>query len=187
MTHTSGLPRPAVLQLYPDTGGTARRGAGQASRPGSQPGRKYVYSDLGLISLASLVERVTGGRLDEAVRDRITGPLGMTDTLYNPPAELRPRIAATEYEPYVDRGLVWGEVHDENSWALGGVAGHAGLFSTAPDLALFCQMLLNGGDTRATGSSPRRPCARRWSTTTPRSDASRDSDRGLGFQLNKPC
>jgi hypothetical protein len=69
----------------------------------------------------------------------------MTDTMYNPPAELLPRIAATEYQPWTGRGLVHGSVHDENAWSLDGVAGHAGVFSTADDLAVFAQMLLNGG------------------------------------------
>jgi serine-type D-Ala-D-Ala carboxypeptidase len=114
-------------------------------KPAYEPGTSYVYSDLGLITLGEIVETVSGQGLDEYVGEHITGPLGMTDTMYNPPEELLPRIAATEYQPALGRGLVHGEVHDENAWSLGGVAGHAGVFSTADDLAVFAQMLLNGG------------------------------------------
>jgi CubicO group peptidase (beta-lactamase class C family) len=109
------------------------------------PGTHYVYSDLNLITLGALVERLSGERLDTYVHDHITAPLGMNDTMYNPPASLKWRIAATEYQPWTNRGLVWGQVHDENAWSLDGVAGHAGVFSTARDLAVFAQMILDGG------------------------------------------
>src|SRR5699024_827643 len=75
----------------------------------------------------------------------ITEPLGMVDTGYNPPAAKLQRIAATEYQEVPDRGMVWGEVHDENAWSLGGVAGHAGIFSTLDDMAILSQTMLNGG------------------------------------------
>jgi len=113
--------------------------------PTSPPGTTYVYSDLNLITLGVLVERQTGQGLDQLVRDRITKPLGMKDTGYNPDPSLRPRIAATEFEASPPRGMVQGEVHDENAWSLGGVAGHAGIFSTAQDMAVLAQSLLNGG------------------------------------------
>lgn len=111
----------------------------------NEPGKKYVYSDLNLIVLGALVEKLSGQRLDEYVREHITEPLGMSDTMYNPPERLKDRIAATEYQPWTNRGLVWGQVHDEKAWAMDGVAGHAGVFSTAHDLAVFAQMMLNGG------------------------------------------
>jgi hypothetical protein len=88
---------------------------------------------------------VTGKPLDDVVADGITRPLGMTDTMFNPPARLRDRIAATEVQPWAGRPMIRGEVHDENAWSLGGVAGHAGLFSTARDLAVLARTLLNGG------------------------------------------
>jgi hypothetical protein len=88
---------------------------------------------------------VTGETLDRVIARRITGPLGMTDTMFNPPASLRPRIAAEEYQPWTGRTIVWGTVHDENAYCVGGVSGHAGLFSTAHDLAVLAQTLLNGG------------------------------------------
>ena len=109
-----------------------------------EPGTKSVYSDLGLFLLGEILERVAGRPLDEIARQRIFGPLGMRDTGYLPPPALLPRIAPTEMDPWRGR-LVRGEVHDENAYAVGGIAPHAGLFGTAPDLARFAQMLLNGG------------------------------------------
>ncbi|HEV7502899.1 MAG TPA: serine hydrolase, partial [Vicinamibacteria bacterium] len=109
-----------------------------------EPGTKSVYSDLGVILLGEILERVAGQDLDSFAHERLLGPLGMKDTTYRPGPELRPRIAPTENDPW--RGHVLrGEVHDENAAALGGVAPHAGLFGTATDLARFAQMLLDGG------------------------------------------
>jgi beta-glucosidase-like glycosyl hydrolase/CubicO group peptidase (beta-lactamase class C family) len=109
-----------------------------------EPGSKALYSDLGLILLGEILERVAGEPLDSFARKRIFEPLGMKNTLFRPGPELRPRIAPTEV--VAERGgLVHGVVHDENAMALGGVAPHAGLFGTAADLARFAQMLLNGG------------------------------------------
>jgi beta-glucosidase-like glycosyl hydrolase/CubicO group peptidase (beta-lactamase class C family) len=109
-----------------------------------EPGAKSVYSDLGVILLGEILERVAGQDLESFARARVLGPLGMKDTTYRPGPELVARIAPTENDPW--RGHVLrGEVHDENAAALGGVAPHAGLFSTASDLARFAQMLLDGG------------------------------------------
>jgi CubicO group peptidase (beta-lactamase class C family) len=110
-----------------------------------EPGTRSVYSDLGIILLAEVLERVAGEPLEEVARRRIFEPLGMVHTQYLPPVALRPRIAPTEDDPWRGRVLV-GEVHDENAFALGGVAPHAGLFSTAGDVARFAQALLNGGE-----------------------------------------
>jgi len=108
------------------------------------PGEKALYSDLGLILLGEILQRVAGEPLDAFARKRIFEPLGMKDTLYRPGRGLLPRIAPAEV--VAERGgLVHGAVHDENAMALGGVAPHAGLFGTAPDLARFAQMMLNGG------------------------------------------
>ena len=109
-----------------------------------EPGSKMVYSDLGLILLGSILERLGGAPLEELARRRVFEPLGMKDTRYRPSVTLRPRIAPTERDPWRGRVLV-GEVHDENAFALEGVAPHAGLFSTAGDLSRFAQALLNGG------------------------------------------
>jgi beta-N-acetylhexosaminidase len=110
-----------------------------------EPGMKEVYSDLGIILMAEIIERLTGRTLDDLARSYIFSPLGMQDTMYRPPKQLWPQIAPTEIDNNLRHRLVQGEVHDENAFAIGGVSGHAGLFSTAPDLAAFCQMLLNGG------------------------------------------
>ncbi|MEU0815501.1 serine hydrolase domain-containing protein [Streptomyces mirabilis] len=142
LTHTSGL-RPE-LPLYDCPDDAARLALLRAEAPSSPPG-EYVYSDLNLILLQHVLERVTGRTLDVLVRDGITRPLGMTATSFGPCAG----AAATEDQrrPWgkADRGMLRGVVHDENAWALGGVAGHAGLFSTAHDLAIFCRTLLAGG------------------------------------------
>lgn len=145
LTHTSGFPSWLPLwSKYPDV--PSRLQAVRSAPLINAPGTAYLYSDLNMISLAMVIETITGQGLDEVVRRQITAPLGMHDTKYNPPARLRPRIAATEFQTAPDRGLVWGEVHDENAWALGGLAGHAGVFSTADDLSVLAQTLLNGGD-----------------------------------------
>jgi len=111
-------------------------------------GTKTIYSDLGVILLGRIIEKVSGRSLNEFCRDEIFEPLGMSSTFYNPPPALALRIPPTERDPLTPgrRGnVVHGVVHDENAFVLGGVAGHAGLFSTARDLAVFLQMLLNGG------------------------------------------
>jgi CubicO group peptidase (beta-lactamase class C family) len=110
-----------------------------------RPGAQFQYSDLGLITLAAIAERVTGAGLDELVRRHITEPLGMRDTMFNPAPALRTRCAATEEMPWTGRGMVRGQVHDEKAYHLRGVAGHAGLFSTAADLGRLAQALLAGG------------------------------------------
>ena len=108
------------------------------------PGRQTVYSDWDLVLAGLLVERLTGEELDRWTAAHVFEPLGMRDTRFRPDPSLRSRIAATELDSA--RGHIWGEVHDPNAWALGGVAGHAGLFGSARDLAVFAQMLLNGGE-----------------------------------------
>ncbi|MFF4823375.1 serine hydrolase domain-containing protein [Streptomyces sp. NPDC001312] len=142
LTHTSGL-RPE-LPLYDCRDDASRSAMLRAEAPVGVPGT-YTYSDLNPLLLQHVLERITGRTLDVLVRDGITRPLGMASTRFGP----CPGAAATEDQrrPWakVDRGMLRGEVHDENAWALGGVAGHAGLFSTAPDLAVFCRTLLAGG------------------------------------------
>lgn len=142
LTHTSGLRPELPLHDCPD--GAARLALLRAEAPSSAPG-EFLYSDLNPLLLQYVLERVTGRTLDVLVRDGITRPLGMTATCFGP----CPGAAATEDQrrPWgkADRGMLRGVVHDENAWALGGVAGHAGLFSTGRDLAVFCRTLLAGG------------------------------------------
>ncbi|HEX6341427.1 serine hydrolase domain-containing protein [Umezawaea sp.] len=144
LTHTSGLePYLPLWQRWPDV--PSRIKAVMDVAPKNPPGSTYTYSDLNLITLGVLVERVSGQPLDRLVGNGIARPLGLVDTGYNPPASKLDRIAATEYQPNTSRGVVRGTVHDENAWSLGGVAGHAGVFSTARDLAVLGQAILNGG------------------------------------------
>ncbi|NYI79595.1 serine hydrolase domain-containing protein [Nocardioides panzhihuensis] len=146
LTHVSGLlagPSPSLWAGY-DTY-DERVAAIMNTKPTHAPEQVYRYSDINLITLGLLIERLSGKKLDAYVRDHITAPLGMRDTMYNPPADVLHRVAATEYQPWAGRPMIRGEVHDENAWALGGVAGHAGMFSTAADMARFGQMFLNGG------------------------------------------
>jgi len=109
------------------------------------PGDSMIYSDLGLIMAGEIISTVTGQPLDQLYRQRIHSPLGMNNTMYNPPKSLLGRIAPTEIGGSMNRGLIHGDVHDENTFFLNGVSSHAGLFSTAEDLAILAQMLINGG------------------------------------------
>ena len=179
LTHTSGFV--AWLPLwsrYPDK---ASRIQAVMDQPlDNPPGTHYLYSDLNLITLGVLVERVTGRSLDQVVAERITGPLGMKDTGYNPTD--RTRTAATEYQASPPRGMVWGEVHDENAWSLGGVAGHAGVFSTVDDLAILAQALLNGGTYQGHRILARKSVAsliHNYNTDFP------GDSHGLGFELDQ--
>ena len=110
-----------------------------------EPGTKEVYSDLGIILMAEIIERLTGKPLEVLASENIFAPLAMSNTMYKPPKKIWPTIAPTEIDNQYRHRLIQGEVHDENAAAIGGVSGHAGVFSTAPDLASFCQVLLNGG------------------------------------------
>jgi CubicO group peptidase (beta-lactamase class C family) len=144
LTHTSGLP--AHVDYFKTLATRRDLVAGVVQAPlVSAPGTQSVYSDLGFILLGEIIARLTGRPLDQLARERIFEPLGMHSTMFNPPESLRERTAPTEHDSEFRRRLLRGEVHDENAWVMGGVAGHAGMFSTAADLAAFCQMLLNGG------------------------------------------
>ena len=144
MTHTSGLP-PFKEYWRASTGKADTLSRIFAEPLEYEPGTKVVYSDLGIILMAEIVQRLTGEPLDKLARENIFDPLGMKNTMYRPPQALWPEIAPTEVDNQLRHRLVQGEVHDENAFAIGGVSGHAGVFSTSPDLAAFCQMLLNGG------------------------------------------
>lgn len=181
MTHTSGLA--PWIPLYEMGRSREERLQIVFRQPlEAEPGTRYAYSDLNLITLGALVERLSGMPLDAFVKKHITDPLGMTDTMYNPPASLKPRISATEYQPEIGRGLIWGEVHDENAWSLDGVAGHAGVFSTARDLAVFGHMFLQKGkygDKRILKESTVELMAKNHLPDFP------GDDHGLGWELNQ--
>ncbi|MFN2637371.1 MAG: serine hydrolase domain-containing protein [Gemmatimonadaceae bacterium] len=144
LTHTSGLPAGKDIWRTARSPLEARAMVLGTSLEG-RPGAQYIYSDLGADVLGLLVEVVAGEPMDRFLQKRVFEPLGMNETMYRPADSLRYRIAPTEVTP--PRGYpLQGEVHDENAYALGGVAGHAGLFSTAADLSVFAQMMLNGGE-----------------------------------------
>jgi uncharacterized protein YbbC (DUF1343 family)/CubicO group peptidase (beta-lactamase class C family) len=160
----------------------------------SLPGTRFVYSDINYIALGEVVHRVSGEMLNDFARRNIFVPLGMHDTGFNPAANLRSRIAPTEKrrgqlsylgDSGADAGAAgeqWlrGEVHDPTSFRMNGVAGHAGLFSTADDLAIFCQMLLNGGEyNKARLLSPMTIAA----MTQPHAVAESGAARGLGWDI----
>lgn len=121
----------------------------------SEPGKEFKYSDLNFIALGEMVRAASGKPLNEFVRERLYGPLGMTETAFQPPREWLARIAPTESrsrseaylkgQPVGSADILRGEVHDPTAWRMGGVAGHAGLFSSARDAAIYAQMLLNKG------------------------------------------
>jgi CubicO group peptidase (beta-lactamase class C family) len=181
LTHTSGLVSWLPLwSAYPDI--PARIKAVMDVAPHNPPGTKYEYSDLNLITLGVMVERLTGKPLDEVVADRITRPLGMVDTGYNPPAAKLDRVAATEFQTSPPRGMVRGSVHDENAWSLGGVAGHAGVFSTAGDMAILAQTILNGGAYRGHRILREDTVATMLEN---HNEAFPGNDHGYGFELNQ--
>lgn len=144
LTHTSGLP--AWKPFYEQAQGEAVVAAVLQTPPSRLPEVSYEYSDLNYILLGEVVRRVTGKSLADYAHERLFLPLDMYNTLYNPGAEQLQRVALTAHCPWRSGEVLRGQVHDANAWAMGGVSGHAGLFSTANDLARFCQMLLRGGE-----------------------------------------
>ena len=144
LTHRSGLPAGRDLWRIAANPYQARQAVIETQLE-CKPGQCYIYSDLGADMLGFVAETVSGESLDQFLEEKVFHPLGMTDTFFKPSDSLRTRVAPTEVTP--PRGYpLRGEVHDENAYALGGVAGHAGLFSTAADLSVFAQMMLNGGE-----------------------------------------
>ena len=139
------------------------------------PGAKYVYSDLGMITLQKVIEKITGKGIDKFLTESLFKPLGMNDSYYAPPEEIIERCVPTELDDYWRHELVQGKVHDENAYMLGGVAGHAGLFSTADDISKVMFTLLNDG--KYNGKQIFDPeIIKNW--TTKQSD---QSSRGIGW------
>jgi len=144
LSHQSGLPAGRELWRKARSPDEARQLV-LATKLAYKPGTGTIYSDLGADVLGWVVESAAGQPLDRFLHERVFLPLGMRSTGFRPADSLRLRIAPTEVTP--PRGYpLRGEVHDENAYALGGVAGHAGLFGTAADLAVFAQMMLNRGE-----------------------------------------
>jgi len=156
--------------------------------PTDPPGRRFVYSDINFFVLAEIVARVSGRPFDEFVRARIVEPLGMRDTMFRPPESLVPRIAPTQpCTPYgwpcegPDMRMLRGVVHDPTARRMQGVAGHAGLFSTAADLAIFARMLLRGGASDGAHLLAPLTVARMTSAATP---VGEPAVRGLGWDID---
>ncbi|HOT51428.1 MAG TPA: serine hydrolase domain-containing protein, partial [Candidatus Hydrogenedentes bacterium] len=142
LTHTAGLhPGMPFYRECTTLNEMLQRYA--ATEPSREPGTRRVYSDVGFMILGAVVELASRDSLNGFCSRRIFRPLDMRDTAFNPPKEWADRCAATEQCAWRKR-IVRGEVHDENAYAVGGVSGHAGLFSTAFDLAKFCRALLEG-------------------------------------------
>ena len=147
LTHYSGL-RPALDSQPKWAGYDAALRMIEEEKPIFSPETNFIYSDINFIILGELISRISGKPLDVYCADHIFGPLGMKDTSFKPSSALRPRIAPTQHERGSEGKIRWGDVHDPTACSMGGVAGHAGLFSTADDLAIFAQMILDGGSRR---------------------------------------
>ncbi|HEX6973552.1 MAG TPA: serine hydrolase, partial [Vicinamibacterales bacterium] len=189
MTHVSGL-RPDL-----DLGDDSWTGSDTAIKlaveevPTDPPGARFVYSDINYFLLGDIVRRVSGMPLNEFAKTRIFDPLGMKDTMFLPPASLQSRIAPTEKctalgWPCDGPGSKWlrGVVHDPTARRMGGVAGHAGLFSTAADLSIFCRMLLDGG-IAPNGTRIMSPLTVA-KMTTPATPGTERNVRGLGWDMD---
>jgi uncharacterized protein YbbC (DUF1343 family) len=151
-----------------------------AERPIYPPGRSFMYSDINFEVLGEIIRRVTGQPLDKYCNEHIFKPLGMKDTVFNPSAALKSRIASTEY-----RGskMLCGEVHDPSCYSMGGIAGHAGLFSTGDDLSIFAQMMLNAGSIRSVKILKPETVDQ---MTIPQSPAGTNRLRGFGWDIDAP-
>jgi CubicO group peptidase (beta-lactamase class C family) len=150
LTHRAALPPGLQLWRTPLTQAQARTRVLEAPlRTYCAPGQCFEYSDLGMIVLGYVIEKISGERLDGFAARRVFGPLRMSNTMFRPGAALRPSIAPTAHASRRGYAL-HGEVHDESAHILGGIVGHAGLFTTASDIALFAQMMLNRGTLNGT-------------------------------------
>ena len=187
MTHVSGL-RPDVDLGDAWSGSDTAIALAVEEVPTSPAGERFVYSDINYFLLGDIVRRVSGMPLDKFAHDRIFEPLGMKDTMFLPPPSQRQRIAPTENcTPLgwpcqgADMTMLRGVVHDPTARRMGGVAGHAGLFSTAADLAIFCRMLLDGGVYQ--GTRILSPLAVAKMTTAATGPGERNV-RGLGWDID---
>jgi uncharacterized protein YbbC (DUF1343 family) len=175
LTHYSGLAPDLDLQT-PWTGRDAAFAMAMAQKPVNPPGSRFVYSDINFEVLGFVVERVTGESLDEFARKNIFAPLGMSHTRYLPPDQWLSRIAPTEYDE--QHRMLHGVVHDPTARRMGGVAGHAGLFSTAGDLSIFAQGMLRGFKVLSREMVEK--------MTTPQTPANAPSVRGFGWDIDSP-
>jgi uncharacterized protein YbbC (DUF1343 family) len=180
LTHYSGL-RPG-LDLNPKWSGyNTALSMIITEKPVDFPGARFIYSDINFQILAELVHRISGQPLDAYCSEHIFKPLEMKNTRFNPPSSLRKHIAPTQYQHKNKGKMLWGEVHDPVSYAMGGVSGHAGLFSTVDDLSIFAKMLLSGGSFK--GTHILRPLTIE-KMTTPQTPPEKTFLRGLGWDID---
>jgi uncharacterized protein YbbC (DUF1343 family)/CubicO group peptidase (beta-lactamase class C family) len=179
LTHYSGL-RPDIDPLSGNTGYERAIKMIAAEKPVAPPGSRFIYSDINFEALGELVRRRSGEPLDTYCRKHIFGPLGMKNTAFRPPRSWLSRIAPTEW---CKGTMLKGEVHDPTARRMGGVTGHAGLFSCADDLALFARMLLNGG---TLGGAHILSSLSVEKMTSPQSPPGKTVLRGLGWDIDSP-
>ena len=195
LSHSSGLP--AYVRLFETSNNRAELLQQALQVPlAADPGTRHEYSDIGFILLGEALERIAGEPLDQFCRREIFKPLHLRTMTFNPIAEQKPRIAPTEDDRNFRRRTIQGEVNDENAWVMGGVAGHAGCFSTALEVALLSECLLRGGAplwdlhtveifTRRESSPPGTSRALGWDTPSPPSQSGKYFSPGsyghLGF------
>lgn len=182
LAHTAGL---APFHPFHQMGLTTAEAVRQAILSDSlvyEPGTQSRYSDLGMIVMGWVIERITGQSLDQYAETHIFRPLGMRHTGFRPVGRPDTSVVPTEIDTVFRHRLIQGEVHDETAWILGGVAGHAGLFSTASDLARFAYMLVNAG---RIGRHPflKSETIRRFTTPV---DPARAGTRALGWDTRSP-
>jgi CubicO group peptidase (beta-lactamase class C family) len=182
LLHDSGLPPDPVppLWMHPGSRSSALEEALGANLD-TVPGAEFVYSDLSAITLGTIIEKQYHERLDELFAERVARPLGFTRMRYLPPREWREEIASTEIEAVPGRPTtaLRGEVHDENAWRLGGVSGHAGLFSDADDLLRFGEWVLAGATGQSYAGALQPPSE--LATWTVRQNQPVGSSRALGW------
>ena len=180
LTHYSGLP-PDISLADPWEGKQEAYTRAFAVKPIHPPGVQFVYSDVNFIVLGALVEKISGLTLDEYAQRFIIKPLGLTHTRYLPPVSWKPSIAPTQYD---QGGMLRGVVHDPTSRRMGGVAGHAGLFSTGDDMAVYAQNLLD----RLAGRPSHFPLSRivLQKMVAPEQPATGTALRGFGWDIDSP-
>jgi uncharacterized protein YbbC (DUF1343 family)/CubicO group peptidase (beta-lactamase class C family) len=175
LTHYSGLPED-LDRAQPWQGRETALHMAYAEKPIYAPGSRFLYSDINFIVLGALIERVSGMSLDVYCQKNIFSPLQMTHTRFLPPASWLPKIAPTQFDEH-DK-MLRGVVHDPTARRMGGVAGHAGLFSTADDLAKFAQAVLNGSTVLSSLMIEK--------MTTPQQPPTAQALRGFGWDIDSP-
>lgn len=182
MTHFSGMPPDLILKPRWSGYETGIQKA-LTTIPVAPPGARFIYSDINFILLGEIVRRVSGEKLPEFAHEQIFAPLGMADTQFQPPFSLRARIAPTQIDADADGQPLRGLVHDPTSRYMGGVAGHAGVYTTGDDLAKYAEMLLGLG--QVNGVRILQPATVK-KFTEPASPADQPILRGLGWDIDSP-